>query len=124
VLLFKPDFGIATPWAYAQLAAAAPRAYLPAVEAEARLAKWLDDAAAPAEAILFNNMEPPAFTKYLALPTLLEGLTRDFGLAPRMSGSGSACFAFLAEQADTRPIMAAIHAAWGESAFVAEARVA
>jgi 4-diphosphocytidyl-2-C-methyl-D-erythritol kinase len=123
VLLFKPDFGIATPWAYAQLVAAAPRSYLPAAEAEARLALWLDTPDATAEAVLYNNMESPAFAKYLALPTLLGQLQRDFELAPRMSGSGSACFAFLPEQTDPAPLVAAIRAAWGESAFVAEARV-
>ena len=36
VLLFKPGFGIATPWAYGQLAAAAPGSYLPSSDAEAR----------------------------------------------------------------------------------------
>lgn len=123
VLLFKPDFGIATPWAYAQLVAAAPGGYLSAPEAEAKLALWLDTPDAPLEAVLYNNMEPPAFAKYLALPTLLDRLRRDFGLAPRMSGSGSACFAFVSEQADPTPIIATIRAAWGESAFVAEARV-
>lgn len=124
VLVFKPAFGIATPWAYGQLAAAAPGSYLPSADAEARLAAWIDDPAAPAEAVLFNSMESPAFRKYLALPTLLDGLRREFGLAPRMSGSGSACFALLREETDAAPIVAAVRKAWGESAFVAEARVA
>jgi 4-diphosphocytidyl-2-C-methyl-D-erythritol kinase len=123
VLIFKPAFGIATPWAYAQLAAAAPRSYVPAAEAEARLAVWTNDATAQAEAVLFNNMEPPAFAKYLALPTLLEHLRRDFGLVPRMSGSGSACFALLSDTTDTTPIVATVRAAWGDSAFICEARL-
>ena len=124
VLVFKPAFGIATPWAYAQLAANAPASYLPAAEAEARLAAWLADPAAPAEALLWNNMEPPAFRKFVALPVLLEQLRRDFGLQPRMSGSGSACFALLEEGTAAAPIMSAVRAAWGESAFVIEARIA
>lgn len=124
VLLFKPAFGIATPWAYAQLAAAAPRSYLPAAEAEARLAAWIADESAPAESILFNNMEPPAFAKFVALPTLLERLQRKFGLVPRMSGSGSACFLLLRDEIDSAPIIAAVRADWGESAFVCEARLA
>ena len=123
VLVFKPDFGIATPWAYAQLAARAPSGYLPEAEAEARLASWIADDTAPAEALLFNNMEPPAFAKFLALPVLLEQLRRDFGLVARMSGSGSACFALLPDPIDVAPIRAAIHAGWGESAFVIEARL-
>jgi len=41
-----------------------------------------------------------------------------------MSGSGSACFAVLAEGTDAAPVAAAIREAWGASAFVAEARIA
>jgi 4-diphosphocytidyl-2-C-methyl-D-erythritol kinase len=123
VLLFKPGFGIATPWAYAQLAAGAPASYLPAAVAEARLAAWVHDAEAPAEKLLFNNMEAPAFAKFVALPVLLEQLRSDYGLAPRMSGSGSACFAFLAKNSPVPAIVQAIRTAWGESAFAAEARL-
>jgi 4-diphosphocytidyl-2-C-methyl-D-erythritol kinase len=118
MLVFKPGFGIGTPWAYAQLAAAAPGSYLPAAEAEARLAAWLADPAAPVEPWLFNNLERPAFAKYLALPAMLEELRQRFGLAPRMSGSGSACFAFLPDDAPVPAIAAAIRVAWGEEAFV------
>jgi 4-diphosphocytidyl-2-C-methyl-D-erythritol kinase len=123
VLIFKPGFAIATPWAYAQLAAAAPASYLPAAIAEERLSAWIGDSAAPAEKLLFNNMEPPAFGKFVALPELLERLHTDFGLAPRMSGSGSACFAFLPDDAPVDVITARIRAAWGDSAFVAGARL-
>jgi 4-diphosphocytidyl-2-C-methyl-D-erythritol kinase len=123
VVVFKPNFGIATPWAYAQLAKRAPASYLPAAEAEARLAAWLADAELPAETLLFNNMEPVAFAKYLALPTLLERLRGEFGLAPRMSGSGSACFAFLPDGAPTPAIVATIKEAWGRDCFVIETRI-
>jgi 4-diphosphocytidyl-2-C-methyl-D-erythritol kinase len=122
-LVFKPAFGIATPWAYAQLAAGAPSSYVPPESAEARLSAWVDNPAAAAEVLLFNNMEPPAFAKYIALPALCGELERRFGLTPRMSGSGSACFALLTENADAAPIVAAIHDAWGQSAFVLETRL-
>jgi 4-diphosphocytidyl-2-C-methyl-D-erythritol kinase len=123
VLVFKPAFGIPTPWAYRQLAAAAPGGYLPASEAEARLQRWMGDPEAPAEALLFNNMEPPAFAKFIALPVLLEKLRADFGLNARMSGSGSACFALLNDDMDTDPIIASVRDAWGVSAFVIETRL-
>ena len=123
VLLFKPDFGIATPWSYARLAADAPGSYLAPELAEGRLAAWLGDASAPAEQLLFNNMEPPAFAKFLALPVLCGELQQRFGLSSRMSGSGSACFILLAEDTDAAPIVAVIHEAWGRSAFVMDTRV-
>jgi 4-diphosphocytidyl-2-C-methyl-D-erythritol kinase len=83
----------------------------------------MEDAAAPAERLLFNNMEPVAFEKYLALPVLLERLRNEFGLAVGMSGSGSACFAFLGEDFDARPVLARIREAWGEEVFAVETRI-
>lgn len=124
VLVFKPGFGIATPWAYGRLAAGAPASYLPAAEAEARLKAWIDDNGAPAERLLFNSMEPPAFRKFPALPLLLEELRGEFGVAAGMSGSGSACFALLPEGADAGPATARVRRAWGASVFVREARIA
>ena len=118
VLVFKPDFGIGTPWAYQRLAAEAPAGYVPAADAEGRLAAWLADSSATAEQLLGNNLERPAFAKFIALPALLGELRTRFALAPQLSGSGSACFAFLPDNAPVPEIAAAIRAAWGEAAFV------
>lgn len=124
VLLFKPAFPISTSAAYAALAQAAPRGYLPSSAAEARLSAWLAKTGAPVEELLFNSMERPAFSKFPALPVLLESIRYRFGITARMSGSGSACYALLRESADARPIEAAVREAWGPAAFVAETRIA
>ena len=118
VLLFKPSFGIGTPWAYQRLAAEAPASYVPVADAEARLAAWLADPTAPAEQLLGNNLERPAFAKFIALPALLGELRTRFALAPQLSGSGSACFAFLPDNAPVPEIAATIRAAWGNAAVV------
>ena len=123
VLLFKPSFGVSTPWAYGRMAAEAPQHYLPAGEAEQKLAAWLGHGG-PVEELLFNNMEGVVFAKYLALPVLLEGLRRDFGVRARMSGSGSACFALLGDDLATAPLIAGIRRCWGPAAFVQESRLA
>ena len=149
VLLFKPSFGISTPWAYQRMIARGGD-YLAAAEAEARLSAWMGGDA-PVEELLFNNMEPAAFEKYGALPLLLEKLRREFGVVPRMSGSGSACYALLSDpstdsagspqagfplrqgygghagqatsaEAVTR-MKQTIRACWGVDAFVQEARL-
>lgn len=122
LLVFKPAFAISTAWAYARLAAASPRGYLPPAEADARLAAW-QNGSAPAEDLLYNNLEPVAFTKFPALPVLLARLRRDFGLAPRMSGSGSACFSFLPDGAPVAGVYAAIRQTWGDSAFLVQTRL-
>jgi 4-diphosphocytidyl-2-C-methyl-D-erythritol kinase len=123
VLLFKPSFGVSTAWTYERLAAAGPESYLAAAEAESRLATWIEGEADAAE-LLFNNLEPVVFRKYLALPVLLKRLRSQFGLAPRMSGSGSACFALLPVGAPLAEIRAAIVEAWGPISFVQVAAIA
>jgi 4-diphosphocytidyl-2-C-methyl-D-erythritol kinase len=122
VLVFKPEFGISTPWAYARMAQGAPSSYVSAEEMETRLSGWLGGDA-PAEEFVFNNMERPAFDKFPALPLLLERLSKNFGLTCRMSGSGSACFAFLRDDAPLANITATIRRSWGESAFVLPTRL-
>lgn len=121
VLLFKPSFGISTPWAYQRMIARGGD-YLPAPEAESRLAAWLGGVA-PVEELLFNNMEPAAFEKYVALPVLLEKLRAEFGIVTRMSGSGSACYSLLGNDQVSAPLVARIRACWGAAAFVQETRL-
>ncbi len=129
VLLFKPGFGISTAWAYGRMASSSAKApadqqetYWPVAQAEARLAAWLQGNA-PVEELLANNMEAVAFGKYLALPVLRAKLQREFGIAARMSGSGSACFAVLPDDFSAAPLSAAIRAAWGPPVFAQEARL-
>lgn len=122
VLVFKPGFAIPTAWAYGRLAES-PQDYVSAADAEARLASWTSGPAS-AEDLLFNSMERPAFAKFAALPLLLGIVRSRFGVSAGMSGSGSACFALLAEEADAGPVAAAVRDAWGSSAFVADTRFA
>lgn len=128
VLLFKPAFPVATAWAYGRLAALArvpgSAAYLPAAAAETQLAAWLEDPAAPVDQLLFNNLELPVFEKYVALPTMLTRLADEFGLAPRLSGSGSTCFALLGAETPVDAIAARVREGWGASAFVTTACLA
>jgi len=123
VLVFKPGFSIPTPWAYRRLAES-PGDYMPAPEAEARLASWEEAPSADAGDLLFNSMERPAFAKFPALPLLLGAVRERFGIAAGMSGSGSACFALLREDSDAAPVSAAIIEAWGPSALVVDTRIA
>ena len=122
VLVFKPSFGISTPWAYGRMIARGTD-YLPAAEAERRLGEWTASGA-PAEDLLFNNMELAADEKFLALPVLREKLRREYGVAVRMSGSGSASFALLPDEAPSAAMTARIRECWGPGALVQEARIA
>jgi 4-diphosphocytidyl-2-C-methyl-D-erythritol kinase len=122
LLLFKPAFSVSTAAAYAAMRAAAPAEYLPSGLAEERLAAWR---AAPRTnpLPLLNNMEGVVFRKHPALPALLGLLSERFALAPRMSGSGSACFAMLPDGFDPAPAIALIRSAWGKTAFITETEI-
>jgi 4-diphosphocytidyl-2-C-methyl-D-erythritol kinase len=122
VLVFKPSFGISTPWAYGRMVARKTD-YLPPEQAESRLARWVEGAA-PAEELLFNNMEPAAFEKYVPLPLLLAQVRSEFGVVAAMSGSGSACYALLRDETDTIALIARIRSCWGAEIFVQEALLA
>jgi 4-diphosphocytidyl-2-C-methyl-D-erythritol kinase len=121
VLLFKPGFGIATGGAYGRLAAT-PDAMIVAEQAERGLHSWTAAAGRPAEELLFNSFERSTFGPFPALPLLLARLRAAFGVAPLMTGSGSACFALLPETGGPAiaAMTAAIRSAWGPSAWVAE----
>lgn len=126
VWIIKPSVGVSTPWAYRMLAAEAPRSYLPAVEAEHRLGKWIDTPALPLSSLLFNSFEPVVFRKFIALPLLLKQLADAFGFAALLSGSGSACFLFAREGSVEPPAAAVedmVRSAWGPEAFVVETRL-
>lgn len=123
VLLFKPDFGISTPWAYARLAAAGGALYLPAAEAERRLTDWMSGARNLA-GLLYNSFEAVALRKFVALALVGETLRAQPGVeGVLLSGSGSACFALLAPAADSAALEESIRAALGTSAFVAATRL-
>jgi 4-diphosphocytidyl-2-C-methyl-D-erythritol kinase len=124
LLLFKPTFSVATPWAYGRLAASAPSSYCDAAWAEERLGSWLADPPKPLSALLFNSMDAAVFPKYPALPVLLGQLRKKFGVDAAMTGSGSACFAVLGEGADAGPVADEVRGSLGPSAFVQEARIA
>lgn len=120
VFLFKPGFGVGTAWAYGRMVAD-PRHYIAAEAVEERLRRWR---ASDEDALRFNNMEPVVFAKYPALPTLYAELRLRFGLQPQMSGSGSASFAILPDDADVPVIEDCVRAAWGPSAFTMMAQIA
>jgi 4-diphosphocytidyl-2-C-methyl-D-erythritol kinase len=134
VLLAKPAFGVATPWAFSALAAraAAPTppggpAYADPTATEHALAAWLAAAARglppSLETLPTNTLQPPVFAKFLALPLLLRWWRERHGVHGRMSGSGSTCFAWLEDHHSVEPLVATVRAAWGEAACVQLARL-
>ena len=117
VVLAKPPFGVPTPEAYGLLAKAGK--YRPLAQAEAELAAWLAGPAAdPVK--LGNDLEDPVFSKYVALPAGLASFRRVTGSDWQMTGSGSACFAWVDDGFDQAGLRADAMRVWGPGAWVAE----
>jgi 4-diphosphocytidyl-2-C-methyl-D-erythritol kinase len=116
VAIFKPGFGVSTAWAYGRLDA---RGHSNSADAERRLSEWTGDRSLPASFLMFNCFESVVFPKFIVLPMLVERLRSELGLAACLSGSGSACFAFLrGNEPPAGALEALVRAAWGPSAFV------
>ncbi len=119
VLLFKPDFGIGTAWAYAMLAATRG-AYADADNVEEKLAAWLAGDAPVAE-LLGNSFEPVVHRKFLALAEVSDRVRREPGVTGVMlSGSGSASFALLEADLDPGALVGKLRETLGADVFVQE----
>ncbi|MEN9537636.1 MAG: 4-diphosphocytidyl-2-C-methyl-D-erythritol kinase [Verrucomicrobiota bacterium] len=117
VVLAKPPFGVPTPEAYGLLAKAGK--YRPVAQAEAELAAWL--ARPTADPVkLGNDLADPVFAKYVALPAGLASFRRVTGLEWQMTGSGSACFAWVDDGFDQAGLRADARRVWGPGAWVTE----
>jgi len=135
----KPAFGVSTAWAYTEMATSASASpsdnchYIEEPEAERLCSRWLEEGKPEIfpESLTFNNMESVVFRKYPALPVLAAVFRERFGLTLRMSGSGSACFAFMPQEASggrsnsdlTVQLSGCVRELWGPSAFARIVRV-
>ena len=123
ILIFKPEFGIDTDWAYEGLSASVSGSYADADEIEDLLAEWLNSDE-PIDKLIFNSFEAIIFEKYLTYPALLGRLKADFDLSCGLSGTGSACFALLGDGIETAAVKRTISENWGQKSFIVETRFA
>ena len=100
-LLIHPGFGIATAWAYQQLARF-PEALNGRRSRAAELMAALDSSPSHLERagkLLYNSLEAPALEKYPLLQLFQDFLRSNGALGALMSGSGSATFAVVRNRA-------------------------
>ncbi len=117
VVIAKPPFGVPTPEAYGLLAKAGK--YRPTAQAEAEIAAWIGSPSAD-PAGLGNDLAIPVFAKYVALPAGLASLRRVTGAVWHLTGSGSACFAWVKDGFDQAGLRADVRRVWGAGAWVTE----
>lgn len=119
IVLFRPDFGINTAWAYGQLASR-PELYEEAPVADQRIQKFRHGGGV--KDLLENVFEEAVGRKFLAIPCLLEKLNT-LGHNAMMSGSGSACFALVEDSKEVERIQATCLECWGEGIFWVETSI-
>ena len=121
LFLFKPPLGFSTVDIYREMAVGG-WAFSAQEEAGRRIQAWENDKI-NLEDCLGNDLEKPACKKYYFIKPLFGALKERFGLRPVLSGSGSCCFAILADGCPIEPVAQCVKEAWGEESFVAEQRI-
>lgn len=119
LLIFKPSFGVPTPWAYRRFAEQRPAAHTPPTVISERMDMLVKNRLEAYLNALHNAFESVVSAKYLALPALLEKLREEFSIPIQMTGSGSACYAILGPDTNLNTLRSRIRDAWGNQAVIA-----
>ncbi len=122
LLLFRPGFGVSTPWAYQQLSTI-PDAVNGTPGRAARLITLLnrtDPNAFDGDAF-YNALEGPVFRKYPILAGLKEWLMGQGALMALMSGSGSTMFAITDTEDHARALVGQLRTRHGDGNWTAVA---
>ena len=118
-VLVHPGFGIATAWAYQQLAHFPNVLNGRAGRAQKLISLLQTGDAKKAGAEFYNSLEAPALKKYPVL-TLYQEFFREHGaLAVLMSGSGSTTFAVMENQAAGEALVEKFKTQFGQTSWMA-----
>ncbi|HTL58700.1 MAG TPA: 4-(cytidine 5'-diphospho)-2-C-methyl-D-erythritol kinase [Candidatus Limnocylindrales bacterium] len=119
LLLIYPGFGIATAWAYQQLAR-----FPEALNGRAGRAKQLisllqSSDLKTAASQFYNSLEAPAFWKFPLLVLFQEFLRTNGAIATLMSGSGSTSFALVQSQSAAETLAERFKVKFGDNNWIA-----
>jgi 4-diphosphocytidyl-2-C-methyl-D-erythritol kinase len=118
-LLVHPGFGIATPWAYQQLARFPQAVNGRPGRARELIARLQSADLATAGAEFYNSLEAPALEKYPLLELFQEFLRANGAAATLMSGSGSTTFAIFPNQAAAEALVEKFKSRFGQATWLA-----
>ena len=119
LVVIYPGFGIATPWAYQQLARFPEAVNGRPGRARALISRLRSADLAAAGAEFYNSLEAPALEKYPLLVLFQEFLRANGAAAALMSGSGSTTFAIFPSQAAAETLVEKFKARFGQSTWIA-----
>jgi 4-diphosphocytidyl-2-C-methyl-D-erythritol kinase len=122
LVLIHPGFGIATAWAYQQLARFPHALNGRPGRAQKLVARLRGEDLAAAGAEFYNSLEAPALEKYPLLALFQEFLRANGAAATLMSGSGSTTFAVTPNQATADTLVEKFKARFGEANWILAVR--
>ena len=120
VLLFKPPLGFSTADIFEAFSGS--KRFSATEEVRQKLIDW-ESCKLPTAEFLSNDLEFPIWEKHLYIPALFRVLQEEFGLFPRLSGSGSCCFCIGTENVPWLAVEKVIRLAWGDDAFVQQVQI-
>jgi 4-diphosphocytidyl-2-C-methyl-D-erythritol kinase len=118
-LLVHPGFGIATPWAYQNLARFPEALNGKAGRAKALVSQLQSNDLSAAAGSFYNSLEAPALEKFPVLALFQEFLRRNGALAALMSGSGSTTFAIAENVSSAETLVEKFKAKFGRECWTA-----
>jgi 4-diphosphocytidyl-2-C-methyl-D-erythritol kinase len=118
-LLIHPGFGIATPWAYQNLARFPEALNGRPGRAQKLIARLQTGDWRAAGAEFYNSLEAPALEKYPVLALFQEFLRAHGALAALMSGSGSTTFAIAENMAAAESLVEKFKSKFGQNCWTA-----
>jgi 4-diphosphocytidyl-2-C-methyl-D-erythritol kinase len=121
ILLIHPGFGIATPWAYQNLARF-PEALNGRKGRAAELVSKLQSNDLSAVGF-YNSLEAPALEKFPVLKLFQEFLLANSALAALMSGSGSTTFAICENVLSAEALLEKFRAQFGTNCWTATSEI-
>ncbi len=118
-LLIHPGFGIATAWAYQQLARFPAALNGRPGRAQKLISLLRGTELTMATSEFYNSLEAPAFEKYPWLALLQEFLHAEGAVGALMSGSGSTSFAIVADLTSANTLAEKVRVKFGTSHWAA-----
>lgn len=118
LLLFHPGFGVATPWAFRELAGFPEHLNGRPGRARETADKFSQADLPAAIAALYNSLEAPVHRKFPILALYQEFLRQEGALGALMSGSGSTTFALFGSVADAHAAAKTFRSEFGEAGWL------
>jgi 4-diphosphocytidyl-2-C-methyl-D-erythritol kinase len=122
-LLFKPMFGVSTNWAYETLDKTGMRKFVSEQVSDGALQSLLSDLRSCRQSTSYRNLFQDIIgEKFLELQRIFRDLPDYFHLNSYLTGTGSACYIPMEEDADSSPVQAYLRELLGEGALIREVR--